>query len=181
MAKVKNKSKGMSYRAYAKHRGVSPEAVSKAVRTGRITATTDGKIDPDKADRQWEANTDPSRNVQRDAKASAGDADTASSASGLPPYAQSRAIREAYEARLSKLEFEVKTGKLINADEVRVAAFNVGRITRDKLMGLPDRVSSILSGLSDSHEIHKLLSAEIRLICEELSSDATKSGRNRIP
>lgn len=161
------KVKSMSYRAYARHRGVSPEAVSKAVETGRITVNANGKIDPKKADREWEANTDPSRNAPRnDAEAST------ASGHGLPPYAQSRAIREAYEARLSKLEYEVKTGKLVNADEVRVAAFNIGRMTRDKLIGLPDRVSSILAGISDSHEIHRLLSAEIRLICEELSKDA---------
>ncbi len=179
MGKVK-KLGPMSYREYAKHRGVSPEAVSKAVKTGRISASSKGKIDPAIADQEWEANTDPSRNPSRAAKATDGEAEAASVSGGLPPYAQSRAIREAYEARLSKLEYEVKTGKLINADEVRVVVFNVGRITRDKLMGLPDRVSSILSGLRDSHEIHKLLSAEIRLICEELSNDATKSSRSNI-
>lgn len=165
------KVKSMSYRAYARHRGVSPEAVSKAVETGRITVNANGKLDPKKADREWEANTDPSRNAPH----SEAEAASPAPGHGLPPYAQSRAIREAYEARLSKLEFEVKSGKLVNADEVRVAAFNIGRMTRDKLMGLPDRVVPILAGIIDGHEMHKLLSAEIRLICEELSKDAQSS------
>lgn len=39
-----------------------------------------------------------------------------------PDYQTSRAIREAYAARLAKLEFEERTGKLISSDEVKVAA-----------------------------------------------------------
>lgn len=49
----------LSLRAYARRRGVSPEAVSKAVTTGRLKdSVVDGKIaDPDLADREWDANT----------------------------------------------------------------------------------------------------------------------------
>lgn len=36
-------------------------------------------------------------------------------------------------------------------------------------MNIPDRIAPILAGISDSHEIHELLSAEIRLACEELT------------
>ena len=42
---------------------------------------------------------------------------------GMPTYAESRAVREAYQARLAKLEFEEKSGKLVNADEVKAEAF----------------------------------------------------------
>lgn len=51
----------MSYRAYARHRNVTLRAVQKAIESGRITVTADKKIDSDLADKQWEANTDPSR------------------------------------------------------------------------------------------------------------------------
>ena len=179
-AKSKGLSSSISYRAYARYRGVSPEAVSKAVRTGRITVDADGKIDPEKADRQWLENTDPAKtlssasgNSKRRGSSKIAGADTeaaaTSPASGLPPFAQSRAIREAYEARLRKLEYEVKIGKLVSADEVRVDSFNIARITRDRLMNIPDRIAPILASISDSLEIHKLISAEIRLACEELT------------
>lgn len=191
----KLKSEPMSYRAYARHRGVSPEAVSKAVKAGRITAGPDGKIDPKRADREWEANTDPSKPLNSvtgkprhrkppdSPKIPGGDVEGASGGAlpgGVPPYLQSRSIREAYLARLSKLEFEEKSGKLVNIDAVRVVGFNAVRQARDKLMNMPDRLSPLLAGMSDSHEIHKLLTAEIRLICEELSKDA-QSSRNHIP
>lgn len=43
---------------YARRRGVTRQAVYKAIRTGRLTAI-DGKVDPAVADAQWDANTDP--------------------------------------------------------------------------------------------------------------------------
>ena len=190
----KLKSASMSYRAYARHRGVSPEAGSKAVKAGRITVEPDGKIDPKRADREWEANTDPSKPLNSvsgnpkhrkppgSPKIPGGDVEAAGGAlpGGIPPYLQSRSIREAYLARLSKLEYEEKTGKLVNIDAVRVVGFNAARQARDKLMNMPDRLSPLLAGMDDSHEIHRLLSAEIRLLCEELSNDA-QSSRNHIP
>ncbi|MBI5888926.1 MAG: hypothetical protein HZB82_09525 [Deltaproteobacteria bacterium] len=178
--KSQGQSSSISYRAYARYRGVSPEAVSKAVRTGRITVDADGKIDPEKADRQWLENTNPSKalnfasgNSKHRSSSKIAGADTeaaaTSPANGLPPFAQSRAIREAYEARLRKLEYEVKIGKLVSADEVRVDAFNIARITRDRLSGIPDMVAPVLVGMNDINEIHRLLSTEIRLACEELT------------
>src|SRR3989304_5281631 len=115
----KLKSPSMSYRAYARHRGVSPEAVSKAVKTGRITAGTDGKIDPKKADLEWEANTDPSKPLNSvsgtpkhrkppgSPKIPGADVEAAGSAlpGGIPPYLQSRTNMGATLARLSKLEY----------------------------------------------------------------------------
>lgn len=52
---------GMNVSEYAKHRGVSHVAVLKALKSGRIKKESDGKINPDKADKAWAANTDPSQ------------------------------------------------------------------------------------------------------------------------
>ena len=49
----------MGLREYSRHRGVSPAAVQKAILYGRIQRGTDGKIESEKADRAWEANTNP--------------------------------------------------------------------------------------------------------------------------
>jgi len=54
-----------------------------------------------------------------------------------PSYAQSRAIREAYLARLAKIEYEERLGKLISRDEVQVAAFNKFRMFRDGMLNIP--------------------------------------------
>ena len=51
----------ISIRAYAARKGISDTAVRKAIKSGRITLTKNGKINPALADRQWEANTDPAQ------------------------------------------------------------------------------------------------------------------------
>jgi hypothetical protein len=50
---------GLSIRAYARRRGVTPAAVRKALRTGRIAADADGTIDAVAADGAWAAMTAP--------------------------------------------------------------------------------------------------------------------------
>src|SRR5688500_5153193 len=99
----------LSIRGYAKHRGVSHTAVEKALAQGRIRTAASGLIDVAEADRDWSRNTSvppPRRSMQADAATSG------------PSYAQSRANREAYLARLAKLEFEEKSGKLVDVEEM---------------------------------------------------------------
>src|ERR1019366_3566186 len=49
----------MSLRGYARHRGVSLRAVQKAIKSGRIAAREDGRLDADVADANWASNTAP--------------------------------------------------------------------------------------------------------------------------
>lgn len=178
----KQKSSGLTYRAYAKHRNVSPEAVSKAVKTGRITAGPDGKIDAKKADKEWAENTDiskPRNSVTGNPKMiKIPDSDIESAADALsgsiPSYMQSRAVREAYQARLAKLEYEIKKGKLVDSTKVSVAAFNAARAARDKILNLPDRLAPSLA-MRSVEEIHTILHSELRLLCDEIAIDACRS------
>ncbi len=153
---------------YARRRGVSRQAVSKAIRSGRIKLVR-GKIDTTLADAQWRANTDPApefgvKDVDEGPKAK----------EGLPPsslsYTTSRAIREAYSARLTRLEYEEKVGELISADKVRLQAFNSARRARDLLLAIPDRVAPIVAGIPDQLECHRILLQEIHRVCDELSN-----------
>jgi hypothetical protein len=173
----------VSQRAYAKHRGVSLAAVQKAIKAGRIRTAADGKIDVEQADRDWERNTNYGGPV------ATGDG----SVSG-PSYAQSRAVREVYTARLAKLEYEERIGKLLPADQVTIAGFTKGRTVRDHMMIIPDRVAAqiradLASALTaacrelsvpveaagtalakiDLDHIHGLLTAEIRTVLVEIA------------
>lgn len=78
---------GMSSRQYAAHRGVSHTAVGKAIASGRITLEADGSIDPAKADRQWDAQTDPAkqRGIHARALGTATAAGTARAAAATKP------------------------------------------------------------------------------------------------
>lgn len=82
---------GLSRRAYAKHRGVSETAVRKAINSGRITVEADGSIDPDRADAQWDAQTDPAKQRGAQSRELAGEtlASTNAAKAGTKPVPQS--------------------------------------------------------------------------------------------
>lgn len=184
---------GLSIRAYAQHRGVSHTAVAKAIKAGRISVEPDGKIDPAKADAEWARNTLPSQNLNPGASRSAPKVATPPVSTSVstapvanrelqppletraaaPDYQTSRAIREAYAARLAKLEFEERTGKLLNADEVKVKHFNLARLLRDRIQQIPRKLApqivAAVVAQPDQRVVEDLLMEAIREALEELS------------
>jgi hypothetical protein len=184
---------GLSIRAYAQHRGVSHTAVAKAIKAGRISVEPDGKIDPAKADAQWARNTLPSQNLNTGAVKPAPKVATPpvstpvstapvanrelqpplETRAAAPDYQTSRAIREAYAARLAKLEFEERTGKLLNADEVKVKHFNLARLLRDRIQQIPRKLApqivAAVVAQPDQRVVEDLLMEAIREALEELS------------
>lgn len=170
----------LSLRAYARHRGVSLAAVQKAIKSGRITPTPEGLIDSDRADVDWSSKTQPSHHRLRPARsAPVAPAAVASPAVAREPvetsntngldYFRARAIREGYLARLAKIEFEERSGKLVSRDEVQVAAFTRARVVRDNLLNIPDRVAATVAAETDPNKVHSILSDEIRRALEALA------------
>lgn len=177
-------TKPLTYSAYAKHRGVSVEAVSKAVREGRISTVTNKKgvkqIDPDVADREWAENTDPM--MQRvhktdpsalapaplsDAELEAPDADDEE-----PVLFKAKAKKEHYLAKHAKLKYEQAAGELVEAETVKRQAMELARTLRESILGIPDRIAGELAGETDPHRVHVLLSKELHQALEELSRGA---------
>jgi len=107
-------------------------------------------------------------------------ADSAEPAAELPAtggldYSRARTVTETYRAKLCKIEFEERSGKLISRDEVQVAAFNRFRMFRDRMLNIPDRVAAVLAAESDTASVHETLSSEIRKALEEFA-DADNRG-----
>ena len=132
----------ISLRAYARHRGCVHTTVRKALERGWIVALRreGGRVllDSDDCDARWAAAQGQAeqRTEQRQRERS-----EASHA-----FANARAVREGYRARMAGLEHDVATGKLVDADDVKVAAFNRARAARDALMAIPDRVAPAIAG-----------------------------------
>lgn len=167
-------SKGLSITAYARHRGVSHVAVLKAIKAGRIEKEPDGTIDPAKADAAWERNTNQAQKRKplrpNDPPRHDGDADAPVGppiVNSGPSFAQSRAIKEAYNARLAKLAYEEKSGALVKTDSVKVAWFNTLRVVRDRALNLPDRLAPLLATESDPKIVRDLLEEELRIILND--------------
>lgn len=161
---------------YARQKGVSHEAVRKAVKVGRLSRSVvfDAKgkprLDPALADQEWAANTD---NSQQRVPAVAPSRQPEPEAQAAPEqrtgtFQQARTLREAYMARLAKLEYEEKSGKLVQADAVKNEAFKTARMVRDNLLNIPDRVAGELAAESNQFKIHQRLTLEIRRALEDL-------------
>ncbi len=152
---------------------MSHVAVLKAIKAGRIEKEPDGTIDPAKADAAWERNTNKAqkRKVEKSA-----DADTHVGppiVNSGPSFAQSRAIKEAYNARLAKLSYEEKSGALVRTDTVKVAWFNTLRVLRDRALNLPDRLAPLLAAETDPKIVRDLLEEELRTVLTDAADAIT--------
>jgi hypothetical protein len=182
------KSELISQREYARRRGVSHTAVQQAIASGRIS-TVHGKIDPAMADRQWQQNTDQSKPRNR----ITGQPKHRRAPDGLPQpmrllatvgadgedgaaigYTRARAARELYQAQLAKMELDRQRAALVRADEVKVGAFNMARMAREKLTALPERVATVIAAARVPEEVQRILEEEIERVCREIS-DANRA------
>ena len=88
----------------------------------------------------------------------------------VPAFNRSRAKKEAFNAKMAQLEFRTRAGELVEADEVKKTAFKAGRMVRELIMNIPDRISSELASINDPQRVHVLLSNELRKALETLAS-----------
>lgn len=107
---------------YARHRGVSRAAVKHAVDAGRITLI-DGKVDLEKADRDWRSKTNPAlqrKKLEQTDKIVSVEVAPAGPDLGPEPeadpkdYAKSRAANEYWEARSRRLKTLVEEKRYVD-------------------------------------------------------------------
>jgi hypothetical protein len=82
-----------------------------------------------------------------------------------PSLAQSKAVREAYLARLAKLDFEERSGKLVDAADARAARFKEITAAKTKIMGIPAACKARVADLPLS------VVAMIEDVCRETLED----------
>ncbi|CAE6811659.1 hypothetical protein R69746_05649 [Paraburkholderia aspalathi] len=155
-------------RAFAKLEGVSDTLVRKAVKLSRLKAFDDGTIDPALAGTSWrEGNAkgaNPSANsshpvrtpakVRTEALAAVRDDEDLPDAaerllrSGkveMVDYAKALEKKENYLALLRQLEYEQKSGSLVELDTASAILFEESRALRDAWLNWPSRVGPILA------------------------------------
>ena len=88
-------------------------------------------------------------------------------------FANARAAKMSYDARLAKLEYEKASGKLVETDEVRAVAANAGAILRNHLERLPDQLAPELAVESSEDRIHALLVENVEHALQQVSQAIT--------
>ena len=150
---------------YARHRGVTKQAVSKAVKAGKIRLL-DGLIDPREADQTWLR-----RDVQTSAPPVQGPAVRPAAPAPEGPrltaadYWEAKAARERAQAALAELELAEREGKLVDAGEMVAGQFEIFRQLRDALMATPERVAAEFPA-ETAALVYEATAREIRQVLE---------------
>tara|TARA_B100000287_G_scaffold244885_1_gene230285 strand:- start:2598 stop:3107 length:510 start_codon:yes stop_codon:yes gene_type:complete len=90
----------------------------------------------------------------------------------VPSFARSRAIREAFTARLCELDYRLKSEKLVDKAEMKLHLAKMHMGLRDSLKAIPDRVAPIIAAETEQTKIHSMLMREIGSALENLSGNS---------
>lgn len=178
----------LSPRRFGLALGVTRQAVQEALRTGRITAKSATKddrghwsINLEVGRAEWEAWTDPSmrRETKPRGRESAAvhvtpslfEAEDRERKTQQVSHARASAERVAIDAELKRWELEQLRGNLVDRREAQREAFRIGRLVRDRLQAIPDRIAASLAALDKPAAVHERLAAEIAQALEALVSE----------
>ena len=169
--KIDEKQEWIVPAKFAKEIEVSPEAVRKAIETGRFdhnalrkektkTGKPKYKINLRLGKDQWEENRgrDTSLNVPEKGRNDA------------------KYREQVANANLAELKFKEKDGQLIRADAVKMHFSRIGATVRDSFLNLPTKLAPQLVSMDDPKEIENLLKKYLTETLKELS-DAGTSGK----
>ena len=162
----------MTKSEYAKHRGVSKPYITKLAKNGVLVLRGD-KVDVRASDTVLDdkpvddvdpppAQASPVGAPPRPVAESLGQAGAS--------FGQARTIEMVFRAKLRRLEFETKQGRLIEAEAVRKTVADAVRSLRDGILGLPDRLATVLAAESDSKKVHVTLKTELSRELEALAN-----------
>ncbi len=141
--------------------------MAKLVKSGKIRLHK-GKVNPDEALKAIQAQAEPSTLLRKPVSQDTLPVAPTDSRQAVD-FVTARTMREAFRAKMAKMEYEEKAGKLTEASKVREDAYRAGRMLRDALLGIPDRQADVLAAETDPRKVRQLLMDELEEILSELS------------
>jgi hypothetical protein len=154
---------------YARHRGVSREAVRQRTVTAGGPIPVHGPrklLDVAEADALWEATKSP-------AGASHGSGNGAAAPALGAQLAQARAAALIVDVQAKRLALEQRRGALISRDRATLKAFAFARMLRDRWLAWPSRVGALLAATFDldAGAVTVVLEGYVREHLTELASE----------
>ena len=135
----------MTASQFARHRCVSRQHVARLIKIGALPMKGN-LINAVEADKLLDDRPD------------AGQTTTGDNASR---YAEAKTIRTIFQAKLARLEFETREGKLIERDAVRERIAGHISAIREGLDGLAERLAGPIAAQGDARKVRALMKAEI--------------------
>ena len=153
----------MSQAEFARQQGFTKGYVTKLIKKG-IVKLKHGKVDSHQAQQAMKANADPVSLIRSDQTT-----ELAPPQPGAVDFVTARTMREAFRAKMAKLEYEEKSSTLTDAAKVKQDAFKAGRIIRDELLAIPDRLADVLAAEDDPATVRRIVCDELELVLRRLS------------
>ena len=178
---------GVSIRGYARMRGCTEGAVRKAIAAKRITPNPDGSIDPERANQEWARNTFAGKTLHEATRPAMAQPRTPTLPSAIPPsaeatndpvaaYLRARAVSETFKAKIAQMEYEERTGKLMQATKAGEYAMQFSAIVSDALSAWPDRLTPLVAATNDERVVHKILSNEAAVLRRRVAKAIADAG-----
>ncbi|MGF6792759.1 hypothetical protein [Paraburkholderia sp. 35.1] len=143
----------ISIKEFARREGVSDTLVHFALRDGRLTRASDGRMDPTLVGSQWRASDD----------ARAGLRTSEGGGKGVP-YGEALRLKENWLALLRRLEYEEKSRSLVDITTAQNVVFDLFREQRDAWLAWPAKVAPFLAvefGITDIERLTASLTAHV--------------------
>jgi hypothetical protein len=145
----------MSQAQYARHRNKSPQYIGKLAKAGVLVmrgrmvdaVASDAVLDDKPAER-----TVPD---------------------GQPPtsYAQAKLADMVFRAKLRRLEFDTRQGKLIEAALVKERWASILVVLKERILAVPDKLAPELTALTDERQVRDALKREVHGILKSIHDD----------
>jgi hypothetical protein len=164
----------MTQAEYARHRRKSRQYISQLAKAG-VLVMRGGKIDVRATDLVLDDKPVEDVDAPPAATPVAAALPVRPAADSLPQaggasFGQARTIEMVFRAKLRRLEFETKQGRLIEAEAVRKTVADAVRAMRGGILGLPDRLATVLAAESDAKKVHVTLKTELSRELEALAN-----------
>lgn len=190
--------KGLSIRGFARREGCSDTLVRRAITQGRLKAKKDGTLDPALIGSPWrqanatasKADAKPARPAssrrsagsQGSEKSAPGDVDSLEaeasrllSEGGGVDYAEALRRKENWLALLRQMEYEQKSGALVEFAVAQAVLFEAFRGQRDAWLNWPAKIGPLLAaelGLEEADRVTEALTAHVHKQISELGEPA---------
>jgi len=166
---------------YARHRGVSHQAVSQALEGGKIRKERNGKIDSEKADRSWALKSNPvaipSPNSGRRKSPSGVSVENLGFEDKLDLKTKMAHLREKEaRAETAEMERDEKKGLLVKRPAVNEYVAFFTQMVRDHMMAVPDRLAPALAAVNEPAIAHRILKTDIDAGLRKLSKAIVRAG-----
>lgn len=167
----------LSRSAFAASQGWSPSYVTKLGKQARLVFVDEDRklIDVGATLAALARTEDPEKEAVRQRHASRrsekmvrpGSVEEPETDAADPTYWAAKARRESALAELAEHELAKKRGDLVERSRVESAAYAIGRMLRDAVLGVPVQLAPQLVGMTDAFAIEQILRNGLRQVLED--------------